>query len=95
MEKYESLVVAVVFQHFGMYAYNRQQLCEFTTKDLNSDFNLCVGEIFRHDGYEYEIKNIHFSMEPEWYSSQKVLNVFTTYDNNPINCKVVVFIERL
>lgn len=95
MEKYESLVAAVVFQHSGIYAYNRQQLCDFTTKDLNSEFCLRVGETFKHEGDEYEIKNIHFAIEQEWFSNQKVLDVFTKYDNNPVNCKIYVSIERL
>ena len=95
MEKYESLVTAVVFQYSGIYAYNRQQLCDFTTKDLNSEFCLRVGETFKHQGDEFEIKSIHFAIEERWFSSEKVLNVFTEYDNNPVNCKVYVFIDRV
>ncbi len=93
MEQYESLVTAVVFQYSGMHAYNRQQLCDFTTKDLNSEFCLRVGETFKHNGDEFEIKNIHFAIEEKWFSSQKSIDVFTKHDNNPVNCKVYVFIE--
>lgn len=95
MEKFETLITAVVFQNSGQYAYNREQLCEFTTKDLGSEFTLRVGENFFHNGDEYKITNIHFAMEAEYYSTQKVLNVFTQDDNNPVNCKVYVFIEKL
>lgn len=95
MEKYELLVVAVVFQYSGIYAYNRQQLCDFTTKDLNSEFCLRIGETFRHEGYEYVIKNIHFAIEEKWFSTQMTLQVFMEYDNNPTNCRVYVTIDRI
>lgn len=95
MEKFETLIAAVVFQYSGEYAYNRQQLCEFTTKDLESEFTLRVGETFYHNGDEYKIENIHFAMEREYYSEQKTLEVFTKYDINPVNCKVYVFIDKI
>lgn len=95
MEKFETLIVAVVFQYIGQYAYNRQQLCEFTTKDLGSEFVLRVGETFYHNGDEYKIENIQFVMEGKYYSNQKTLEVFTKDDNNPVNCKVYVFIDKI
>ena len=96
MEKYESLIAAVVFEYSGTYAYNRQQLCDFTTKDLNSEFCLQIGETFKHGGHEYEIKNIRFSIEQEWwFPKQTKLDVFSKYDNNPVNCKIYVLIEKV
>ena len=95
MEKYESFVAAVVFQYSGIYAYNRQQLCNFTTKDLNSEFCLRVGETFEHNGEQYKITNIHFAVSEKWYSDQKTLDVFTQYDNNPVNLKIYVFIDNV
>ncbi|OXB02340.1 hypothetical protein [Flavobacterium pectinovorum] len=95
MEKFETLIAAVVFQFSGQYAYNRQQLCEFTTKDVDSEFTLRIGETFYHNGDKYRIENIHFAMEGKYYSQQKTLEVFTKYDNNPVNCKVYVSIEKI
>ena len=95
MEKYESLVAAVVFQKSGIYAYNRQQLCNFTTKDLNSEFCLQVGGTFEHNGEQFKITNIHFAITENWYSDLKNLNVFTQHDSNPINLRIYVLIENV
>ncbi|MBS7788302.1 hypothetical protein KIH23_13420 [Flavobacterium sp. CYK-55] len=94
MDKYESLIAAVVFQYTGIYAYNRQQLCEFTAKDLDEEFVLRVGEIIRRDGVDYKITNIHFAMESQWFSNQKQIPVFSQSESNPVNCKICVFLDE-
>jgi len=95
MQQYESLITRVTFQYNGIDAYNRQQICEFTSKDIKSEFILRVGETFENEGVEYRITHINFLMLEKFYSKKRKIDVFTRYDNNPVNCQVIIFLEEV
>lgn len=92
MEKYESLIAQVNFKLIGISAYNREQVCEWTRKDIGEDVILRKGEMFYFNSTKYKITDITFTLRKEKFE-RKSMVVFTEFDNNYTNCDVNVFAE--
>jgi hypothetical protein len=96
MEKYESLIAQVNFSLVGVSGYNREQICEWTRKDIGDDVFLKKGEKFYFMSNEYEIMDITFTLrreQPDKRNSK--IDIYTEHQTNFTNCDVNVMVKLL